>query len=90
MNNNFKKSDLKNGMVVEFNTGERRLLWNDRLIDDIGFIWLENIKEDKYGNLKHIANINNEVINSVYETHDIGSINDFFKDEHLTLIWKRC
>lgn len=89
MDNNFKKSDLQNGMVVEFNTGKRTLLWNDRLIDDIGFIWLANIKEDKGGNLRHVDNINYEIIDAVYETHDICTITDFFKDKHLSLIWKR-
>lgn len=85
-----KKSDLKDGMIVEFNTGKRRLLWKDRLIDYIGFMWFDDIKEDKFGNLRNVGNINYEIIDKVYETHDIGSINDFLEDEHLTVIWNRC
>lgn len=82
----FNKSDLRDGMVVEFNNGKRKMLWKDRLIDTVGFIWLVNIRDE---DLKHVESVDNEIIVKIYETHNIHSINDFFKDECLTLIWSK-
>jgi hypothetical protein len=82
----FKKSDFKNGMIVEFNNGKRRMIWDDKLIDNIGFIWMANIDEK---DLRHLDSIKGEFIDRIYKTYNIGSMNDFFRDDSLTEIWNR-
>jgi hypothetical protein len=81
----FKLLDLKNGMVVELNDGSRRLLWENRLIDQHGFIPLGSFN-------KHLINAdcsNLVKIDKIYLTHSIYYLNDFFNDESLTEIWRR-
>lgn len=80
-----KKSDLKNGMVVEFNNGERRLLWEGKLIDKRGYIPMQYINEELY----NMDSISREHITEVYLSHDVGYFDDFFNNESLTCIWKR-
>lgn len=80
----FNKKDLKNGMVVEFNNGKRRMVWDDKLIDNIGFIWMNNIREN---DLKHLDSIQDEYIVKVYKHKDIGSIRCFLRNDCLTQIW---
>jgi len=82
----FNKKDLKNGMIVEFNNGKKRMIWKDKLIDNIGFIWMANIDER---DLRHLDNIKGEFIDVVYKTQDIGSMSDFFRDDNLMEIWRR-
>lgn len=81
----FKKSDLKNGMVIEFNNGERRLLWEEKLIDNRGYIPIQNINEELY----NMDSISREHITKIYLSHDVRYFNDFFNNESLTCIWKR-
>lgn len=80
----FLKKDLVNGMVVEFNDGHRRLVWNDRLIDSHGYIPMSYIN-DKLINIDHI---HKEYIARIYLTHDIGYLTDFFNDKNLSCIWE--
>ena len=81
----FNKEDFQNGMVIELNTGRKRLFWNGRLMDEYGYIPLSCIDEDF-----HIVDtINEQYVVKVFLTHDIGYLGSFFRDENLTCIWKR-
>lgn len=80
----FNKNDLKNGMVVEFNDGTRRMVWDDKLIDYTGHIWLDDIRER---DLKHLNSIKDEYIVKIYDHKDVYSLNCLFKMEYLIEIW---
>ena len=81
----FKKEDLKNGMVVEFNNGGRRLVWENRLIDKLGYIPISNINKELYNS----DSLNGEHITKIYLAHDIMYLNSFFNSKSLTCIWDR-
>lgn len=82
----FNKKDFKNGMVVELNSGKRRLFWENKFIDKIGFIPLKYYDD----NLNHIYEVpKDDNINKIFLTHDIGYFNGFFEDDCLTKIWDR-
>ena len=81
----FKKEDLKNGMIVEFNTGDRRLVWEDRLIDKLGYIPMSNINKELY----NLDSLNREYITKIHLAHDIMNLNSFFNSKSLTCIWDR-
>lgn len=83
-----KRSDLKNGMVVEFNNGNRYLLMEHYgvgkiLVDQYSFKYLMSINEEL------ISNSNNtERIIKVYKT--IGCcFRDYLLESSLSLIWER-
>ena len=86
MNKIFKKTDFKNGMVVELNTRERRLVWDDRLINEYGFIPLENY-DDNLNNINELSKEEN--INKVFLTRDVSYLEDFFSDKKIIEIWRR-
>lgn len=81
--NKFAKAYLKDGMVVEFNNGERRLVLGDRLI---GF--------DKGNDLVwYLVDLtwgggDSHSIHKVYKSIAYN-FNNIFKDDYLTLIWER-
>lgn len=81
----FKKKDFQNGMVVEMNDGRRRLFWNDRFIDEHGYIPMCNISDDLYD----LDTIDKQHIVKVFLTHDVCYFRDFLRDESLTCIWNR-
>lgn len=81
----FDKGNFKNGMVVEFNDGNRRLVWEGRLIDSCGFIPLHFIDKD----LVDMDSIKCKYITKVYLTKNVCSFNDFFREKNLTCIWTR-
>jgi hypothetical protein len=72
-------------MVVEFNDGSRRLVWEDKLIDKCGFMPMFNISDE----LVNSDAMDGEHIVKVFLVHDVGSFSDFFRDRHLTCIWDR-
>ena len=41
-----KKSELKNGMIVEYRVGDRRLVLDDRIIGENSYNCLEGYNED--------------------------------------------
>ena len=86
MNKIFKKTDFKNGMVVELNTRERRLVWEDRLINECGYIPLENY-DDNLNNTNELYK--KEDIDKVFLTHDVRYLEDFFSDGKIIEIWRR-
>lgn len=81
----FNKGDIQNGMVVEMNTGERRLCWNGRLIDNFGYIPMEHIDDT----LCDIDKIDRQYISKIFLTHDVSYFKRFLMDDSLTCIWDR-
>lgn len=81
----FKKEDLKNGMVVEFNDGSRRLLWEDKLIDSQGFIPMGFINDE----LLNMDDLRKAYIVKIFLTHNVCYFTDFLRDKSLTCIWSR-
>ena len=82
----FNKADFKNGMVVELDTGERRLFWENKFIDARGYIPL-CYYNDNLNNIDRIPG--DENIDRIYITHNVGYFNDFFENDNLTKIWSR-
>lgn len=79
----FTKSDLKDGMVVEYRDGRRRMVLGDNLIGEYGHAPLrdynENLEEENYPE---------ETIAKIYKS-DTQSIRTVFEDYNLALIWER-
>lgn len=82
----FKKEDFKNGMVVQLDTGGRRLFWDGRFIDQLGFIPIQHFDENLH-NMDRITY--DENINAVYTVKNVGYFDDFFRDVNLTKVWSR-
>lgn len=82
----FKKEDFKNGMVVQLDTGSRRLFWDARFIDQSGYIPL-SYYNDSLLNTDRIPKDENIV--KIYTVKNVGYFDDFFVDENLTEIWSR-
>lgn len=80
----FKKSDLKDGMVVETANGNRHLVLGDNFINEMGFLIISDYNDDlKIDSEAYKWNINKIYKSAAYNTDDI------FKDKYLTLIWER-
>ena len=80
-----KKSDLKNGMIVEYRNGFRRLVVNDELIGDDGHLSLTEYNDD----LKINELYRNLDIIKVYKYKLGWSFNRLLDDDNLELIWER-
>ena len=78
----FTKADLKNGMIVEYNNGNRRLVLGDKLISDKGTAFVSELNEDL------ILSDSTLAINKVYKSNP-WFLNEIFDDASLTLIWER-
>ena len=78
-----KKSDLKNGMVVELASGSRALVINGLLLFEDGYQGLSGYKDDLTTKI-----FNNEFqINKVFKSK-LYNLCDVLTDD-LTLIWER-
>lgn len=82
-----KKSDLKNGMVVELRNGKRFLIVNDFGIGEVS-----NIDLDGYlgydENLNDVLGDSSFDITKIYKTEGL-TFNNLFDNERLSLIWER-
>lgn len=79
----FTKSDLKDGMVVEYCNGQRRVVLNNRVMASDISRSLDNHNEDL------IDKYNDDyTIDKVYHS-SAHTLNEYFKDNCLTLIWER-
>lgn len=79
----FIKSDLKDGMVVEYRDGDRRMVLGDKLI---GYdSWVDIVAFNDNLECKNNKDLN---IDKVYNS-DSHILKDYFKDKNLTLIWER-
>ena len=79
----FTKADLKDGMVVEYNNGNRRMVLGKYFIGENSHAPLADYTED----LRE-PNFPKQTINKVYIS-STRSINYLFDDDNLTLIWER-
>lgn len=84
----FNKSDLKDGMVLEYRNGSREMVFGSRSIDMNGWHNLEQYSESLTDERYHFPNHN---IDKVYKVNNntIHNFKDVFKDEYLELIWER-
>lgn len=82
-----RKSDLKDGMVVEYRNGLRRFVLGDKLLGEHGNA---NIEEYDEG-LKYIDGESTLDIVKVYtvESSLCVAIGSIFLNKHLNLIWER-
>ncbi len=85
MQKEFTKADLKDGMVVEYRDGKRRLVLNNRLIGKDGYYELNKYTEDMkdkefFG--RDIMRVFKIVINT--------TLSSIFHIENLELIWGRA
>lgn len=77
-----KKSDLKDGMIVELNYGKMGIILNNSIRYNVGFDRL-NIFDD---NLR----FEDVTIDRIYEvTNDCCSIKEVLNKDNLTLMWER-
>ena len=85
MQKNFTKSDLKDGMVVEYNDNSfgKRLVVGDFLIGEDGYADLGDYNE----NLKNV--VSDLEIVRVYKIKCMGKISSIKYDVNLELIWER-
>lgn len=85
MQKNFTKSDLKDGMVVEYNDNSfgKRLVVGDFLIGEDGYADLGDFNE----NLKNV--VSDLEIVRVYKIKRMGKISSIMHDDNLELIWER-
>lgn len=82
-----KKSDLKDGMIVEYRNGLRRLVLGDKLLGEHGNANIEEFDEE----LKYIDGESTLDIVKVYtvESSLCVAIGSIFLNKHLNLIWER-
>lgn len=83
MQKEFTKADLKDGMIVEYRKGYRRLVINGYLIGKDSNYKLDNYHSDlkcSYSDLD---------IMKVFKVRRIVILNELFDTENLELIWER-
>lgn len=79
----FTKSDLKDGMIVEYANGERRMVFGDHIIS-----YNISKKLESYNYNLEAYNYPNQTINKVYKSK-ARYFQSIFEDYNLTLIWER-
>lgn len=84
MKKEFTKSDLKDGMVVAYANGERRLVLNNFLIGKDGYFDLSNYSE----NLKDKNSSDRDIVR-VFKIKTVTTLDYIFRTENLELIWER-
>ena len=86
VNKIFPHSRFTNGMVVELDTGCKRMYWEGRFIDEHGYIPLCYYNED----LRNVDNrFGRDNIDKIFTTRNVGYLKDFFNERNLTEIWNR-
>lgn len=84
MKKEFTKSDLKNGMVIEYANGKRRLVLNDFLTGKDGYYYLRYYKE----NLKDKSDPDRDIVR-VFKINTATTLDYIFHTDQLELIWER-
>ena len=84
MKKEFTKADLKDGMVVEYKNGKRRLVLNNRLIGKDGYYELNKYGED----MKDKESPERDVMR-VFKIVITTTLSYIFHIENLELIWER-
>ena len=78
------KSDLKNGMVVEFRDKSRGLVHNERIVSIEDYLFISNLNDD----LTSGVGIEEIDIMKIFNSKPI-TLGDLFADNRLELIWER-
>lgn len=86
---NFTKSDLKDGMVVEYRNGKREVVIGSRTMDTSGFISLSDVNDDLIETANNWPRYDIMKVYEVSNKNGLCKLTDIFKPEHLTLIWER-
>lgn len=83
----FTKADLETGMVVEYRDGDRRLVFEDRLLGNKAYCRLNQFEET----LLIIGSCHDPDIMKVYRPNMkcVYKLEDIFDDTNLNLIWER-
>ncbi|NGT56588.1 hypothetical protein G6Z15_02545 [Clostridium perfringens] len=82
-----KKSDLENGMVVEWRNGTKLIKVNDIFLNLDGFSNLDSFGENLKFNLHNNSGLD---IVKIYKVNRFATnLKSIFKAENLTLIWER-
>ena len=88
MQKEFTKADLKDWMVIEQRDKQRYVIMGEKLLNAIGFNYMDDIEDDLTDRKIKIKDFD---IIKVYKlnTKKIYKLGDIFKDENLELIWER-
>ena len=78
----FTKQDLKDGMVVEYKNGTRRLVLNNKVMGQSGFIDLEDYTDTLEYSVDSFS------INKIYISRG-DYLTSYFSNDNLMLIWDR-
>lgn len=89
MRKEFTKADLKDGMVVEYRNGRKRIVVGDILYGQINHGKLDWYDENLLYSGEEAQVFNNLDIMKVYETKHCRGFNTLFADDNLRLIWER-
>lgn len=81
-----KKLDLKDGMVVEYRDGQKRMVFKDKLISAEKFNKLEYYTDELINTSKSCELFD---IIAVYKPKTIKGLVNMLRDDNLVLIWKR-
>lgn len=84
MQRELTKADLKDGMVVEYGNGKRRLVLNNYMIGKDGYYTLDHYKE----NMKD-KEFSDRDIMRVFTISIVTTLDRIFHIENLNLIWER-
>ena len=85
----FTKADLKDGMVVEYRNGKRRLVFNYTFTGIDGYLEFSNYTNNlTYNYISHEDPRSFDIV-KIYEIKYIGKIPDMFSDYNLNLLWER-
>lgn len=84
MNKEFTKADLRDGMVVKYRNGDKRMVINEAMIGVEGYSNKHNFRED----LTHKIYEELDIV-SVYEVEEYGKFANMLSDNNLILIWER-
>lgn len=84
MEKEFTKADLRDGMVVKYRDGRKRLVIKDYFIGEYGCCYKSGWKKD-------LTNSDSEDLDiiSVYELKGIECFRNILSDDNLILIWER-
>lgn len=84
MNKEFTKADLRDGMVVKYRNGDKRMVISEALIGEDGYSNQNCFREDlTHGNFKDLD------IVGVYAIQEYNNFADMLSDYNLELIWER-
>lgn len=84
MQKKFTKSDLKDGMVVKYRDGDKRMVINEALIGEDGYEYRHCFRED----LTHRYFKDLDIV-GVYAIQEYNNFADMLSDYNLELIWER-